>query len=267
MDRRGACGRMFQGSAAGPTQTNSTTSRQLRAMTTPLPDVSPSQATIVDAYATWVSNHVADVVSHFAASPANPQNVTSPDGDVVLRIGPILGSSPDSTLMTNVHLAYEAGDAPAELFWHLHISRQPSGSPPDSIVKENVRLGGWDGLVHQIKRTQHPKPARYRVIFDIDASNWACRMLPRPVPSAMDDACMLGLGPDWQVEQIGYRQPAADLGITELAIVFLHDPNVFRVTVHANGGLELGANMTLPYINNSIRSVMRYCFQAITKEP
>lgn len=189
------------------------------------------------------------------------------DSQIHFHLAPVLSDS-DSAFMADIALLteLEPQNNLTDLHWMVRIEPRPPHEPPKDIVELNERMGGWAGvlsLVEEVKPNQH---AAYSIKVDVDASNWRCRMIPRPVlPNTVDES-IIAIAPDWQIEQIGYRQPTGKLGIVEFSIIFHHRPKCYRVWIQAVGGLDFNSTLLLPYAAKSIHSLMGYCFEPAIEE-
>lgn len=222
----------------------------------------PSGVVQTNCHVVWRTDYVREIADFF--KPVDPET-SAADEIPALRIGPLL-SDTDPESVAYLRLIPETDVKPAKFAWILAFSPKPAGEPPAEILEGNSRLGGWSGVVRKLEQAKLPQTVSYHIKFQVDAAKWKCRVLPRPLLRGTIDEPVMALAPDWQIEQIGYRQPDTRLGILEFSIVFIHEKNVFNVFTLAKGGIELNARLVLPYAEQSIHSLMRHCFESTSAE-
>jgi len=194
--------------------------------------------------AMWTTDHAQELWDRFSAIRSEAQFVHIPQEDA-LYVGPVLPSESDRRI---AELIIARDREHKSINWALVIREAPSGEPPKEVIEGDARVGGRQGLASLLRTTNEKEGAdvSLRISLHLEASQWACKLLPRVVEQGASDADVLGIGSEAKLEQVGYRFATSHDGIEEILIVYLHKTEVYSVRAVANARLDLENGMWLP---------------------
>ncbi len=166
-------------------------------------------------------------------------------------VGPVLAEDEDPRV-AYVRVSRGASALTAPLQWSLRVLADPR-SPSSEVLRsiDSFLQGrrGLNSLLTRLLGVDAVPIGTYKLWFTLGASQWHCRLLPRPVRQQPVDALLLEVCQDASIEHLGYRLTNGANGLEELVLTYLHEEESFRVDAAARGMLRLTPEVWLPFAN------------------
>lgn len=180
---------------------------------------------------------------------------TETKADEYVRLGPTLPTSTESRIAT----AFVHQCDNDELHWILAVQPPPEGDAPESVRARNDEIGGPAGLALLLSGALPaglPNVGAFRIRFHVPAARFTCSAIPVVVEKTSGHEAALRFARQAHLEQVGYRFDGGAGGIEEIAIVYLHKQQQYRVVIEANGPLKLASGILLPFADDVIDLAM-----------
>lgn len=154
--------------------------------------------------------------------------------------------------MLYLELSPPGPEDPDEEDWRcaLLLAARPTGKPPDHVSKLWNRLGDLGETVAKLTRLLRLEPgpvASYSMRARLPRADYPSVVVPR-VPAGPTEVPpgLSALGAV-ELEQVGYRFPSGGAyGVNEVVLVYLHDADLYELTVRATNPIELAADVDNP---------------------
>lgn len=178
-----------------------------------------------------------------------------------VRLGTALPGSNDKFIADAFCVREEKSDK-EPLHWGLNIRTKPTSRPPAKIVAEDKRIGGKIGLAKFLSSTLSADSlpvGQYIIRFSVEEkAGWKCKLVPqdlKPVSPALAE-----IGRIVKLEEIGYRFTDGVLGISELAVIYMHRPKRWDISVQARGPMRIENNLRLPFCEEVLEFILARLF-------
>lgn len=195
--------------------------------------------------ARWSSPYSVDAWARMLAVRAQADTVA--DGDKpeeVIVIGPALPSDEERRVAHMV--AFRESDN--LIGWLLTLRMPPDDAPPKDVRDGDALLGGWRGLAKLVAEalSGHNVKCDYHIVLHLPATEWSCRLLPRPLELSGPENDVTRINGPAFLEQVGYRFTEQSEGVTEVSVIYDHRRDRFHVAVRAVRELVLQGATWLP---------------------
>jgi hypothetical protein len=184
-----------------------------------------------------------------------------------VSLGPVLPDQDEPRIARLIVKRAFESEGHEVLQWTLEVGPSPQGEPPELLQKLHESLGGRPGLIDLMRSALGDGDltvARYEIKFLLDAEQWNCRIVPRPL-SREFEAPVLELSPEAKIEHMGYRLPEGANGIYELVFTYFHEQPLHMVVARARGTLKLDQGSWLPFADEVKNLIVAKLFSR--KEP
>lgn len=184
----------------------------------------------------------------------------------VLRFGPVLHDAEDDRVANLAVRLQMENEEPRALRWHLHLRQPPKSEAPEAIKADDAALGGRPGLMTLVQRYVPNVPPVVSLEVTMYIPNeYRCTLLPdKPVGREGQHAMAASLAQTTRMEQIGYRFEDSPYGLEEVAIVYGHHQNMFKVAVRGRSLLRIGKTRWLPPADEVCDIVLNAFFERRT---
>lgn len=215
---------------------------------------------ICELIATWETPYSSTARQELEQATGKPD---AQGADNVIRFGPALPDAEDGRMATlAVRLQTEKEhEKPRALRWHLHLRQPPNNEPPEAIKARDTAIGGRAGLM-KLAQGHLPKlpPIVSLQLTLIVPNEYRCIALPdEPVRRDGQHALAASLAQTTRLEQIGYRFEDSPYGLEEVAIIYGHQQDLFKVNVRARTLLRIGSSRWFP-VADDVRDIVLNAF-------
>lgn len=220
----------------------------------------------------WDTPHNEQVwrkVLGFAKGTSNAEKHQGPGADshTFVNLGTALWRSGEKTI-ANAYCAHAEQVRNDPLHWGLHIRQRPSSPPPPHIKDEDKRLGGKEGLGAFLTSAygDDAPVGHYNVSFSVlQRAGWKCSLVPRDLKTV--DPNIADFGRSAKLEEIGYRFADGVMGISEISVIYKHQPQRWDLQLMARGPVRIGAMLQLPFAQELVDFVCARIFSRDRPQP
>ena len=201
--------------------------------------------------ATWTE---AEALGRVLPAPAGVEGLS------VITLGPALPPTPADAFLLRVGLVHRIEKGTVD--WQVSVDLAPDTTPPPSFQEQNARLGGRSGLLGFLSSRTGATVAHYHACLLLERSGWTSSLLPRKVAPSTGEAAALSIASGATLEQIGFRLEDGANGLSEVAIVYLHEADMFSLTLEAKGVPEFVADdvLRMPLLESACRLAVHTFF-------